>query len=67
MTKVPSMNQFGDSASSDSDGSDPKINILLSSPVIFSWTEIETKTKIMNFRFTKTETKMKIIFKTKTK
>jgi len=35
--------------------------------VIFSWTEIETKTKIMNFRFTKTETKTKIIFKTKTK
>ena len=36
-------------------------------PVIFSWTEIETETKIMNFRFTKTETKTKIIFKTKTK
>jgi len=28
---------------------------------------METKTKIMNFRFTKTETKTKIIFKMKTK
>ena len=40
-------------------------NPSLCPPVIFSLTEIETETKIMNFSFTKAETKRKLFSKRK--